>query len=355
MGMPELNISFSEAARTVIKRGSRGIVGMILKDSIYKGSGITILGSGDIPKTMTESNKKQIKMALIGYDNMPKKVLCYIIDSASEEIDYTDAFAYFETNKINYLVVPDVETDEMTDVVVEWVKKQRESGNMIKAVLPNTKADCEAIVNCTTAWVNDGTTQYTTEQYCARIAGLLAGTPARISATYASLPEMTDCERRTKEELDAAVNSGEFVVWWDGEKVKTGRAVTSLTTTTIEKGDSFKKIKIVEAMDMMKEDITKSAQDSYLGRYENSWENKCLLMSAIMGYFKELQDQKIVKSYNVDIDIDAVADYLKAKGTDIEDMSDEDIRQADTDEKVFLAGQVKIYDVIEDIYLPIAI
>ncbi|MGN0512741.1 MAG: phage tail sheath subtilisin-like domain-containing protein [Lachnospiraceae bacterium] len=355
MGMPVVDVSFTEVAATVVNRGNRGIVGLILKDNIYKDKGTTILGTNDIPKTMTEENKTQIKMALKGYINKPKKIIVYIIDSTSEDVDYTNALDYFEVNKINYLAIPTVETDGMLDTVVTWVEEQRENGNMVKAVLPNVKADCEGIINYTTEWVSDGTIQYTTEQYCARIAGVLAGTPIRISATYATLPELTDCQKLKKEEKDAAVDNGEFIVHWDGEKVKTARAVTSLTTTTSEKGKSFKKIKIVETTDMIKEDITKTAEDGYLGKYENSWENKCLLISAILGYFLKLKEEKVLESYSVDIDTEAVAAYLKAQGTDIEDMTDEEIRQADTDEKVFLMAQLKIYDVMEDIYLPISI
>ena len=353
MGMPEVAVTFTEKAATAVKRGDRGIIGMILKDEIYKSSGLTVLSISDIPKTMKAENKEQIKIALKGYQNVPKKIIVYILDPDAE--DYESALTYFEVNKVNYLVIPTVETDGKNDDVVTWVKEQRDNGNMIKAVLPNVKADCEGIINYTTNWVQEEENKYTAEQYCARIAGILAGTPTRISATYAPLPELTDCHKLSKEDRDKAVDNGEFIVWWDGEKVKTGRAVTSFVTTTEEKGKQFKKIKIVEAMDMMKEDITSTIEDDYIGKFENSWPNKCLLISAVLGYFKKLQDEGIVKEYSVDIDTDAVAAYLKESGKDISEMSDDEIRQADTGSKVFLKASVKIYDVIEDVYIPIAI
>lgn len=45
----------------------------------------------------------------------------------------------------------------------------------------------------------------------------------------------------------------------DGEKVKVCRAVNSFVTTTGTKGESFKKIKVVDTMDMIKDDIRLTA------------------------------------------------------------------------------------------------
>lgn len=365
MGMPTVSISFTETAATVIKRGDRGIIAMILKDKVYKNQAVEILTEADIPKTMTVENKEQIRFAMIGYQNAPKKVIVYILDADAEEPDYTEAFAYLETHKFNYLAVPTAQTDGMCSTIVTWIKKQRDIGKKVKAVLPNTAGDNEGIINYTTQSVSTENKTYTAEQWCARIAGLIAGTPLRTSCTYAPLPELTDCTKLTPAEMDKAVNEGEFIVWWDGEKVKTARAVTSLTTTTAEKGAKFKKIKIVDTIDMIYEDIKKTAEDSYLGKYENSYDNKGLLISAIMGYFATLVQDKVLASYTVDIDVEANRTYLMSKGGKVtidggeekklEDCTDDDIRKADTDEYVFLKASARIYDAIEDIALPITI
>lgn len=365
MGMPTVSISFTETAATAIKRGDRGIIAMILKDKVYKNQAVDILTETDIPKTMAVENKEQIRFAMIGYQNVPKKVIAYILDADAEEPDYTEALVYFETHKFNYLAAPTAQTDGMCSTIVTWIKKQRGNGKKVKAVLPNTAADSEGIINYTTQSVSTENKTYSTEQYCARIAGLIAGTPLRISCTYASLPELTDCTKLAPAEMDNAVDNGEFIVWWDGEKVKTARAVTSLTTTTAERGAKFKKIKIVDTIDMIYEDIKKVTEDSYLGKYENSYDNKGLLISAIMGYFTGLVQDKVLASYTVDIDVEANRAYLMSKGGKVtidggeekklEDCTDEDIRKADTDDHVFLKASVRIYDAIEDIALPIAI
>ena len=155
--------------------------------------------------------------------------------------------------------------------------------------------------------------------------------------------------------MDAAVDAGELIVWWDGEKVKIARGVNSLTTLTPEKNSQFQKIKIVDTMDMIASDIRMTAEDSYLGKYANSYDNKCLLLSAIGNYFEQLVMDDVLESYSVEIDLDANRKYLREKGIDVTEMSDEDVKTANTGTNVFLKASISIWDAIEDIELPITI
>lgn len=353
MGMPSVSITFTEVAATAIKRGERGIIAMILRDSVAENKAYECTSNEDIPKTLSESNQKQIELALMGYVNMPKKVIAYVI--ANEAADYADAIKYLKTIKFNYLVVPTADTDDKKNDIVSFIKSQRSNGNLVKAVLPNVKGDSEGIINYTTEKVYENDKEYTTEQYCSRIAGIIAGTPLSISCTYAPLMELTDCTRLTRDEMDKAVDTGEFIVWHDGEKVKTARGVNSLTTTTDTKNNQFKKIKIVETMDMISDDIRKTAEDSYLGKYANTYDNKCLLLAAIGNYFDQLIIDNVISSASIEIDTEANKSYLKSKGKDVESMSEDEIKRANTGSNVYLRAEIKILDAIEDIVLPIAI
>lgn len=116
---------------------------------------------------------------------------------------------------------------------------------------------------------------------------------------------------------------------------------------------------------MINDDIVKTAQDSYLGKYANTYSNKCLLITAISGYFAQLKRDDIVSSYSVGLDAEAIRIYLKGRGLqatldngevkDVDDCSDEEVITADTGASVFLTGNVKILDAIEDITMPIYI
>lgn len=354
MPMPSVTISFTEKASTVVARGDRGIIAMIIKDSsVPDENPAVVLSEEDIPTVLSETNKEQIALALTGYVNTPRKVLVYVLHEESE--NYNEALEQLRTAKFNYLVCPSVAADGQENAIVSFIKKQRNDYRMVKAVLPNTEADHEGIINFATEKVYAGEKEYDTEEYCSRIAGILAGTPVSISATYAPLAELTDCTRLSKEEMDAAVDAGKFIVWHDGEKVKTARAVNSFLTTTEIKKDSFKKIKIVEAMDMILEDIRKTAEDNYLGKYANSYDNKCLLISAIGSYFDTLVTNGVLSSAEIGIDISANRTYLKGKVKDVDSMTEADIKTADTGSYVFLTARIGILDAIEDIVLPISI
>lgn len=353
MGLPSVNISFIEKAVNLITRSERGIVALVLKETVAKDP-VTVLTTQDMPTGITAFNKNQIEQALIGYVNAPKKVIVYFIVDG-EEVDYVPAYEYLETVRFDYLAIPSIETDNMASNVIAWVKAQRVDGKMFKVVLPDADADYEGVINFTTSTVTTVDAAYTAADYCSRIAGLLAGTPLTISCTYAPLPEVTTCSKLSKSAMDTAIENGEFIIFHDGEKVKVGRGVNSLTTTTATKGYQFTKIKIVEVMDMIYDDIKKTTEDSYIGKYANSYDNKCLLISAISGYFDRLILDGILESYSVGVDIDAQRRYLMDIGVSVEDLTDEQIKVYNTGDKVFLNASVKILDAIEEVILPISI
>lgn len=360
MPMPSINISFHQAGIDAIVRSQKGIVGMILEDAATAAQGghiattITDLTNDPALKALAETNKQQIRNAFLGYVTPPRKIIIFVIDGTETTLD--DALVFFVTEDFDYLVgPPDIETaDAMT--ISTWVKTERLKGHTAKTVLPNTTADHEGIVNFGTEDIGVGDGVYTTARYCSRIAGLLAGTPMTRSATFAPLPEVTSVKRMTDEQLDNAVDTGTFILFYDGKMALTGRAVNSLTTTGQDKGNKFKKIKIVEVMDMIQNDIRTTGRESYIGKYTNSYDNKLVLVTAIEAYFEVLRTEGLVQNgYAVEIDVDANEQYLKSSGIDTSEMTEQALKEADTGSTVFLTANIGILDAIEDIVLPIKI
>ena len=139
------------------------------------------------------------------------------------------------------------------------------------------------------------------------------------------------------------------------------RAMNSLVTTTQGKLEAYQTIKSVDAMDMIYDDIKRTAQDSYIGTYTNDYDNKKLLISAIYGYFRELENARILqKGYSVvDIDAEAVKTYQLKHGLYTKDelakMTTDEIKQLDTKKQVYLNAKIRILDAMEDIHLDVAI
>lgn len=387
LGMPSVNIAFIEAGIEAIKRSQRGIVALLLEedaDTVTKlltdhtatdgkttikaiKNPFTVYTTDDIPDELSDDNKDYITKTLIGYVKAPYRVKVYLMNKVTEESanasadKFADALKTLATDRWDYLAIPTIATAQCESVAT-WLKTNRENkGKRSKVVLPGYAAEYEGVINFSNTKVVTASKTYTGAQYTPRIAGLIAGTPLTISATYAPLSEVIDCDRYTADENDEKVNNGEFFVWFDGEKFKMSRAMNSLVTTTQSKLEAYQTIKSVDIMDAIYDDIKKTAQDSYIGKYTNDYDNKQLLISAILGYFKELEDGRLLqKDYSeVDINVEKVKNYQLQHGLytkeELADMDDLTIKKLDTKKQVLLTAKIKILDAMEDIDLPINI
>lgn len=377
LGMPSVVVKFVEAGIEAIQRSQRGIVGLILEDTKVAITKVgqktdqhealknpfTVYTVDDIPSELSEKNKDYILKALKGYNKPPLKIVVYMMETAQGggADKFQDSLKVMLTERFDYLAIPTIETAQL-EYLGTWVKTARENKfKKIKVVLPNHPGDYEGVVNFANTKVVTADREYKPAEYTARIAGLIAGTNMSQSATYAPLNEVVDCDRYTQDEMNQMVNEGKFFIWFDGEKFKMSRAVNSLVTTSQGKLEGFQTMKIVDIMDMMYDDIKKTAEDSYIGKYTNDYENKCLLISAIMGYFKQLENERLLqKGYSkCEIDTEAVRTYQLAHGLytkeELAKMSEDEIKQLDTKKIVFLKAKVRPLDAMEDIQLPISI
>ena len=392
LGMPSVNIAFTEQGIEAIERSQRGIMALILEESEETIADITsssVVGSAvvgtaevgeegtvetavtnpftvyttdDIPAGLSAANKDYITKALLGYVTSPYRVKVYLqatVESAPDKWAATLKKMY--NDRWDYLAIPTIAESECESVAT-WIKTNRENKNKrVKAVLPKYDADYEGVVNFANEYVETATKKYTTAEYTARIAGLICGTPMTISATYAPLSEVIATDQHDGDENDEKVNAGEFFIFFDGEKFKMSRAMNSLVTTTQGRLEAYQTIKTVDCMDMIYDDIRRTAQDSYIGKYTNDYDNKCLLITAIMGYFKELEAGRLLqKDYSTcEIDVEAVKNYQLKHGLytqdQLADMSDDEIKKLDTKKQVFLKAKIKMLDAMEDIELNIDI
>lgn len=352
MGLPDINITFQQAASTAIQRGSRGIVALILKDSVHNGLS-TYTGVGEIPIDFSAYNKKQIQDAFIGNVKTPIKVIIYVLPTAST--DYTEAQTALEAVKWNYLAVPGITAIDAATMATYAKGLKDNKSKRIKAILPHVVGDHESIINFDTDDIIVGSNTYSATDYCSRIAGLIAGTPLNQSATFSVLSEVDDVPHLTDTEFNTAIDAGKFVLMNDGEKVKVARAVNSLVTTNATKTADWKKIKIVDIQDQTKDDIEKTIADNYTGKFPNDYDDQVILIGAILGYARTLEGEGLYNkgdSY-FGVNIAAKKVYLQSISVDTTDMTDVKIKEYPTSSKVFLTGGIKILDAMEDFELVI--
>lgn len=362
-GMPQIIINFRTKGKTAIKRSARGIVAMILhnetKDEIHN---YTIRDVSDIPDTgLTDENVDLIKKCLLG---TPLRILVYTlpttnVDGATK--DQADVLKMLTNIKWNWLCAPTASVQEQQDLA-SWIKAQRDNKHKtFKAVLSGQTADHEGIVNFCTNDIKVQTdtdssgnpvyTTYTALQYTARIAGILAGLALDRSATYFKLTEVESVE--VYEDIDTLIDQGELLLIdeQDGDGVKIARACNSLTTFTTDKGEEFRKIKIIEGIDMVTDDIRDTFKKYYVGKVINGYNHKMLFISAILVYFSEIKGNVLDADATNTVDIDTTwqSNYAKLHGDDPATMSVMEIRQYNTGDTLALVGDIRFVDAMENL------
>jgi hypothetical protein len=334
-----------------------GILAVVLKDASVA-SGVEehrLQDIADIPDTLSVTNQEYLELAFMG---IPKEIKAVVISDAA--VDYNDALNYLETIKWNTGCIPGIDAADVSTVTT-WAKSMRDNKERkIIMVLPDSDADHEAVVNFvvedgegTPGTVDVGEENYSVSEYSARVAGLIAGLPLTVAPTFQVLSEVDDVPHMTKSEADAMVDAGKFFLYHDGEKVKVARGVTSLVTTTETKGADWKKIKLVRILDMVYHDIKSTIEDVYIGKYQNSYENKLLLLSAINAYFEVLEQELVLDpgKNRCEINVPAQKTYLRSIGEDVDNMTEQEIKEANTRDQVFLVSTVRPLDAIEDVDL----
>ena len=74
MGLPIIDISFKQLAKSAVIRSQRGIVALILKDTTK--TSLTVFDEGDIPSDLTGDNQGLIKDVLKG---SPNKIELFVL------------------------------------------------------------------------------------------------------------------------------------------------------------------------------------------------------------------------------------------------------------------------------------
>ena len=350
MGLPQVLIEFKAKADTAIKRSENGIVAVILKDNTNTtfDTKIYTKEADIVASHWTAANRDYLSKIFLGN---PARV---IVERIAVAENYTAVLARLKNKVWNYLTVPSAALTADVTIIADWIKVQRAAKKTYKAVLPNTAANHEGIINFTTDGIKVGSKTYASAEYCCRIAGALAGLPLTRSSTYYVLPEVEGITESTTP--DADIDAGKLILINDGQKIKIARGVNSLVTLSNDKTADMKKIKIIEGMDIIRDDIRSTFEEQYIGE-NNSYDNKVLFISAVNQYFKLLVMQGVLyDKYDnrAEIDIDEQTMWLMQK-FDISEWDEEQVKTADTSTFIFVLANIRLQDSIEDLKFSIYI
>lgn len=361
IGLPKLELVFKAAANKAASRSKQGVAAVIVLEANATEAKVdACVWDSDLPSELGADNLAYIKRAFVGSElGKPAKVLvCQAPAGADEEgraAGLTQAMAALESCGIDYLAGPPDVSQAECQLLADWVDKRREKLATLKAVLPEFAGDSIWIVNyapCPSGeMISVGRDSYTAGAYCARIAGVLAGIPSACSSTGTILEEVTAVP--PYEDPDKEVDSGKLILLHDGTCAQIARGVNSMVTVPPDGTEEWKKIKIVEAMDLISYYLTTTVNTQYKGKYPNSYDNKMLLVSAIQDFFEVLEQRGVCEkgSSNVEIDLEEQTRWLRAQGLDVDSMSERDRREHKTGACVFILFGSTILDAMEDFFL----
>lgn len=349
MGLPQINIDFKSLSTSAVTRSQRGVVALILRDdtktnTVYEYKIITDVK----PEDWTADNLDLIKKTML---SAPYKVL--VVRGNTQDEDYNAQLTALASKRFNWLAIPNIDAADTSDVVA-WIKAQRNNKKTFKAVLPNTLANDEAIVNFAAEGIVVGDKTYTASEYTGRIAGMLAALPLTRSATYLVLDEVTDIVESA--DADADIDDGKLILIKDDEQVKIARGVNSLMTVTQPKSEDWKSIEIVEGIDLITDDL-RGTFNKQIGSFRNSYDNQILILTSANAYLSSLEGTVLDAQHDNRFEIDVEQQRLawESIGEDVSDLSDQQIKDKPFKKKMFVKGNIKFLHSFEDIDFVISI
>ena len=378
IGLPNVQVIFKGLANTAVVRSSRGVACLILKDN----TGLEVLASKTKKEKSTEEDIKV--MSVIEQDKIVKEYKGFTeVESAEyttenykiiEDVFLTDIAKLFVIKIPNEKTFDDIkpfinreinwiayigETADEQKKLADFVKLENKTRTKrLKAIcynLQEAEADDMHIVNFVNESVTkaDGTSLIG-YKYLGRLLGVLAGCGMDMSVTYTILSDLKGVkEIGDTEAINEAIGKGKFVLINDDDGVRIARGVNSLQTNDKEHTEDMKYITIVEAMDLMYEDIVNTFKKVYLGQFKNSYDNQVLFMSAINSYFRDLAKEEILDpNYNntTFVDVEKQREIWISNGkVEAQNWSDIEVKNNTFRTNVYLQSNVKFLNAMEDL------
>ena len=382
IGLPNIQVIFQGLANTAVVRSSRGVACLIIKDNTSVEALAEVKAKSkkeksteeEQPKALSVTEDEKIIKEYKGFTEVTKedytdknyKIIedvfltdiskLFVIKIANEKtFDDIKPFINKEINWIAYIG----ETKEEQKKLADFVKLENKTrAKRLKAIcydLEQASADDMHIVNFTNKSVTktDGTTVVGYE-YLGRLLGVLAGCRMDTSVTYTVLSDLKNAEEiGNTEAINTAIGNGQLVLINDDDGVRIARGVNSLQTNDKNHTEDMKYITIVEAMDLIYEDIINTFKKVYLGRFKNSYDNQVLLISAINSYFRDLAREEILDpNYNntTFVDIEKQREIWISNGKiEAQNWSDIEVKNNTFRTNVYLQANVKFLNAMEDL------
>lgn len=347
MGLPVISVEFKKLAATAMIRSVRGILAVVIQDATrdvsWTSKAFTSLDEVDA-KEFSDENYKILSRAFLA---APYQVIVVRVGSEG-----TMETAQAILDKLSYNWVCAVPANFQAGLVtyVKGINTPRRIRKVKALVYNQTSADDMHIVSVSNGTVTlTGGDTVTMTNYLPRLAGLLAACPMDQSVTYASLDDLEAVADVSN--LDTAIDGGSLCLFRDDNVIRIARGVNTLQTVSGDVTEDMKKIAVVEAMDLIQEDIIRTFKTYYLGKRKNTADNQALFVADVSSYLRALAEEGVVnkdEAISVSVDVAAMRAAWEAAGVSTADMTDAQVKKKPYRAQVFVSAQAHILDAMED-------
>ena len=187
----------------------------------------------------------------------------------------------------------------LNSLYAAWCKRMRdELGIKLQVVVYNYAADYEGVVNVKNPVTDSGVSAASLVYW---VTGLVAGTATNASALNLIYNgEYTVSANYTQTQLEAAITAGQFTLHKVENDLRVLADINSLTTTTLEKSDDFKKNQTIRVIDEIALSIAHIFNTKYLGRIPNDADGRIALWADIVAHHRELERVRAIENFDED-------------------------------------------------------
>ena len=340
--------SISALADSVTERATKGVLILVLDDATVTPKLYTYNKLKEVVENYDTKNKGYITTAFSDYK--VRKVIVAVGHDASEGItgSLEGSLALLSKVRVNgYMVAPQITDNQDKKKVADFIKTQRNDEDYpLKGVLYNYKADNEGITNFTGSDL--GIDGYTSDEYCVDVACMKCTLGANENLTNHIAKKVKSCD--VKVDADASIGNGELFLINNGTNIVFSNDVNSLTTIPNGQNEFLTHARVVEVLDLVKEDINEICNRTITGKMGNSYSNRRTVVANLCKYLKSLKGYLSNDDLSfAELDLEATKDYLDSISFDYSEMDDETILKQKIGTNVFIKVTLYVMDIMEHI------
>jgi len=310
--LPLLDINFKQLSQSFIARSERGVAIFIIRDDTDKTFSY---------KEYLDQEELDIDTALYTDDNFLNlsdivgfgvaKLVVIRIDVAGHMPEALTIIG----NKLKTGWVSTVGTQEDYIAIATWVKTRASEGRTYMTLgYKLTMPDNEFIHNFTnpTVTCKDIRGKVVGVNYIPSLLAIACVCNVTRGMTYYICKNLKEVEPVA--DVKTALNNGELILINDFDKVRVGTAINSLVTIDETKGkfEDMRYIEIMEATNMIQDDIREIYKNDYVGACKNNLDNQMIFISAVNTYFGDLAEIEILDNKYDNLSFVSIAKQRKA-------------------------------------------